>query len=172
LGIAIPSPQLVGMTVLAMAAQFLAPLISLIWARQQLSHMRAVHLWDLDVADQYYHWDQAEVMRKILGAILTSLVIMNGDNRLQRMDFQKERLRTLYPENGTFWMLADALFNSWCVAACSLALFQWSGRLMTSTTLFWTCLASSSCRAWMTTRASSTTALNRRTSQELSRSAA
>merc|ERR1712218_724442 len=112
-----------GLTVLVMAAQFLAPLISLIWARQQLSGMRAVRLWDLDEADPMVNWDQEEVMRKTLGAIFTSLVIMNGDNRLQRMDFQRERLRTLYPEIGTFWMLADALFNSWCVAACSLALF-------------------------------------------------
>jgi len=121
-GVATLSPQLVGLTVLVMAAQFLAPLISLIWARQQLSRMRAVHIWDLDEADPTVNW-QEEVMKKTLGAIFTSLIIMNGDSRLQRMDFQRERLRTLYPEIGTFWMLADAFFNSWCVAACSLAVF-------------------------------------------------
>jgi len=61
LGVAIPSPRLVGLTVLAMVAQFLAHLISLIWSLQLLRKMKAVHLCEMDEAKL---WDWEEIMRK------------------------------------------------------------------------------------------------------------
>jgi len=62
-------------------------------------------------------------MRKVLGSILTVIIFINGDNRLKRMDFQRERLRDLYPNIRVRWMIADAACNSWCVAVCALAIY-------------------------------------------------
>merc|ERR1712060_341757 len=62
-------------------------------------------------------------MRKILGTILTVIIFINGDNRLKRMDFQRERLRELYPDIRVKWMITDAACNSWCVAICAVAIY-------------------------------------------------
>lgn len=117
------TPQLVGLTVLVMIAQVVAPVISLLWARKQLQDQRAVHLWSpASSPSEAVDWGE-EVMRKFLGTVLTTLVFINGDNRLKRMDFQRERLRDLYPHIRVGWMVADAFCNSWCVAVCALAVF-------------------------------------------------
>jgi hypothetical protein len=84
-----------------------------------MRHQHVVRLWNPDVA---VDWEE-EIMRKVLGTILTMIIFINGDNRLKRMDFQRERLRDLYPDIQTSWMIVDAFTNSWCVAVCSLAIF-------------------------------------------------
>lgn len=126
------------MTILVIIAQFTGPVVMLYWGHKTMAeglpqpfytylesdasagvvngthNHTVVHIGEY--ADKFY-----AIQIKILGTALMLILFFNGEQLLDRMDRQTDRLRYLYPTLKRRWMIVDAFFNSWCVAASAIA---------------------------------------------------
>lgn len=126
------------LTFLVMIAQFIGPVVMLYWGHATMAeglpqpfytYLQSDASYGVvngttnhTVSDMKVYADKGYAIQiKILGTALMLILFFNGEQLLDRMDRQTDRLRYLFPMLKRRWMITDAFFNSWCVATSAIA---------------------------------------------------